>query len=74
MTVYTLCMLRLSASTSSATGIGSDRELTSDQGTSDPHSAEAFEFKTEFKTTFRATPARYGTFEKRPRIKELPES
>jgi methylphosphotriester-DNA--protein-cysteine methyltransferase len=40
----------------------------------DLHSAEAVEFKTEFKTTFRATPARYGTFEDRPRIKELLES
>ena len=37
-------------------------------------SAQAFEFKTEFKTTFRATPSRCGTFADRPRIKELPES
>ena len=37
-------------------------------------SATAVEFKTEFKTAFRATPARYGTFEDARRIKELPES
>ena len=37
-------------------------------------SAQAFEFKSEFKTAFRATPARYGTFRDRRRINDLPES
>jgi hypothetical protein len=58
-----------------STGRGVLRAVTANRGTvRSALSAGAVEFKTEFKTAFRATPARYGTFEDRPRIKELPES